>query len=292
MPADFYDVLGVSRNASNDEIRKSYRKLSRENHPDVKPDDAAAAKKFQEVQDAYAVLNDSSKRGKYDQFGHRAFQGGGGGGRGGGPVDINDLFGGDLGSLFGGGFGGQRRAQKGQDASTSIQIAFNTAAEGGSYDLSISIGHQPQRLNVQIPSGVEHGKTIRLPGQGHPGNGGGPAGDLLVTVHVAAHPYFRREGSSLLVDVPISIFEATLGAKIDVPTLNEGLLTISVPPGASSGTKMRLREKGILDARTGKKGDLFIVLKIVAPKDLDEEATAMMEELADHLDEAPRDGLW
>ena len=165
-------------------------------------------------------------------------------------------------------------------------------AEGGSYDLAINVGNGAQRLAVKIPPGVEHGKTIRLAGQGHPGNGGGPNGDLLVTVHVSAHPYFRREGYTLLVDVPISIVEATLGAKVDVPTLNEGLLTISVPPGASSGTKMRLREKGILNPRIDQRGDLFVVLKIVAPKNLDEETRALVEELADQLDEDPRDGLW
>jgi DnaJ-class molecular chaperone len=295
MPADFYDVLEVSRKASADEIRKSYRKLSRENHPDVKPDDSSAAGKFQEVQDAYTVLNDPDKRRKYDQYGHRAFQGGGGGAGGaGGPVDLGDLFGGgiDLGSLFGGGMGGQRRPQKGQDATTSIQISFNTAAEGGSYDLALNVAGSSQRITIRIPAGIDHGKTIRLADQGHPGHGGGPNGDLLVSVNVSPHPYFSRDGVSLFVDVPLSITEATLGAKVDVPTLSEGMLTISIPPGAASGMKLRLREKGILNQKTNQRGDLFAVLKIVSPKNLDDESRALVEELAELIDENPRKDIW
>ena len=300
MPADYYDVLGVSKNATEDQLKKAYRKLSRENHPDVKPKDATAAKKFQEVQDAYSVLSDGDKRRKYDQFGPAAFQsggrpGGGGGGGRSGPVDFSDLFGGgiDLGSLFGGGgFGGQRRAQKGQDISATIQVGFNVAAEGGNYDLSVSTGSSVQKLTIRVPAGIEHGKTIRLAGQGHPGSGGGPQGDLLVTVNVASHPYFRREGTALYVDVPISITEATLGAKVDVPTLNEGLFTITVPPGSSSGAKLRLREKGIINPKTNQRGDQFVVLKIVAPKDLDAETISLARQLADRLTEDPRMGLW
>jgi DnaJ-class molecular chaperone len=292
MPADFYDVLGVSRKASAEEIRKAYRKLSRENHPDVKPNDAKAASNFQEVQDAYSVLNDTDKRRKYDQYGHRAFQGGGGGG--GGSADFGDLFGGggiDLGSLFGG-MGGQRRPQKGQDVSTSIQVSFNTAAEGGSYDLGLNVGGESRKIGIRVPAGIDHGKAIRLAEQGHPGHGGGPNGDLIVTVNVSPHPYFSRDGASLFVDVPLTITEATLGAKVDVPTLSEGLLTISTPSGASSGMKLRLREKGIMNSKTQQRGDLFAVLKIVAPKDLDEETRAIVEDLADRLDEQPREGIW
>ena len=303
MADDYYQVLGVSRKASADEIKKAYRKLSRENHPDVKPDDKSAAEKFKQVQEAYAVLSDNEKRQQYDRFGHAAFQGGRGGGPGwaggGTQVDLGDLFGGgfDLGDLFGGGaFGGGARraprARKGQDAEASIEIPFNTAAEGGSYGLSVNIGGQPQQLTARIPAGVNNGSVIRLSGQGHPGMGGGPNGDLLVRIRVAPHPYFRREASNLLVDVPISLTEAALGAKVDVPTLSEGLVTVTVPPGSASSTKLRLRGKGIIDQKTKQHGDLFAVLRIVAPRTLDDRSRELLEELARLQPENLRQDLW
>lgn len=296
MSEDPYQVLGVSRNASQDDIRKAYRKQSRENHPDVKPDDKAAAERFKQVQDAYSILGETEKRQKYDRFGHAAFQGGGGGFQG-SPVDLGDLFGGgvDLGDLFGGGgFGGGRRSrpQKGRDVETSIEIPFNTAAEGGSYGLSLNINGSTEHLTIRIPAGIETGKTIRLGGQGSPGVGGGPNGDVLVKIRVSPHPYFRREGSNLLVDVPISITEAALGAKVDVPTLNEDLVSLAVPPGASSGTKLRLRGKGVPDSRTGERGDQFVVLKIIAPKNLADQSRVLLQQLAELDDTDPRDGLW
>lgn len=311
MADDFYNVLGVQRGASADELRKAYRKLSRENHPDVKPDDKAAAEKFKQVQEAYSVLSDDEKRQKYDRFGHAAFQGGAGGGQawtGGGPVDLGDLFGGaggvDLGDIFGGGFGsgafggarGQRRGparpQKGQDAETSIDIPFTTAAEGGTYELTVSMGGKSERLTVRIPAGIESGKSIRLSGQGHPGVHGGPNGDLLIKVRVAAHPWFRREGSNLSVDVPVTLTEAALGAKVDVPTLSEGRVSVTVPAGASSGTKLRLREKGVVDPKTKQRGDLFAVLKIIVPKDLDDESRRLLQEFAERNPNDPRTELW
>ena len=174
MAEDYYQVLGVSRNASEADIKKAYRKLSRENHPDSKPDDKAAAAKFKEVQEAYSALGDAEKRQKYDRFGHAAFQGGGSP-FGGGQVDLGDLFGGggggfDFGDLFGGG-GGRRaaRAKKGQDAETTIDVPFNTAAEGGSYGLTINTTGQPQQLTARIPAGVDSGSVIRLSGPVEPG---------------------------------------------------------------------------------------------------------------------------
>ncbi len=311
MADDYYNVLGVQKGASADELRKAYRKLSRENHPDVKPDDKAAAEKFKQVQEAYSVLSDDEKRQKYDRFGYAAFQGAGGGGQawtGSGPIDLGDLFGGaggvDLGDIFGGAFGsgafggartqrrGPARPQKGQDAETSIDIPFTTAAEGGTYDLTVSIGGNSERLTVRIPAGIESGKSIRLGGQGHPGMHGGQNGDLLVKVRVAPHPWFRREGSSLFVDVPVTLPEAALGAKVDVPTLSEGRISVTVPAGASSGTKLRLREKGVVDPKTGQRGDLFAVLKIIVPKDLDDESRQLLEQFADRNPDDPRAELW
>lgn len=308
---DYYQALGVSKSASADEIRKAYKKLARENHPDVKPDDAAAAQKFKEVQEAYDVLKDSEKRAKYDQFGHAAYTqaGGRGGGWSTGPggqqIDLGDIFGdifgGGKGGRGHGGFGGfgggggrraQPRAQKGQDAKTEIQIPFTTAALGGTYELTLQKGGQTERLDVKIPAGVSHGSVIKLGGQGHPGAGGGPAGDLLVKIQVSSHPYFRREGNNLLVDIPVTPAEAVLGAKIDVPTISEGQVVMKMPPGTSSGTRLRLPEMGVRDQRTAKKGDQFAVIKIVVPGDTSPEAQALYQQLADLSEASPRDGLW
>lgn len=301
MAEDYYQVLGVSRNASEADIKKAYRKLARENHPDSKPNDKAAAEKFKQVQEAYGALGDTEKRQKYDRFGHAAFQGGRGGaspfGGAGGQVDLGDLFGGggggfDFGDLFGGGGRRAPRARKGQDAETTIDVPFNTAAEGGSYGLTVNTTGQPQQLTARIPAGVDTGSVIRLSGQGHPGMGGGPNGDLMVRIRVAPHPYFRRDGSNLLVDVPISLTEATLGAKVDVPTLSEGLVTVTVPAGSASGTRLRLRGKGIINRKTNEPGDLFAILQIVVPKVLDDRSRELLEEFAELHPEDPREDRW
>ncbi len=301
MAEDFYQVLGVSKNSSEAELKKAYRKLSRENHPDSKPNDKAAAEKFKQVQEAYSVLSDSEKRQKYDRFGHAAFQGGGRGGGspfGGGQVDLSDLFGGggggfDFGDLFGGG-GGRRasRARKGQDVETTIDVPFTTAAEGGSYSLTINTSGKPEQITARIPAGVDSGSVIRLSGQGHPGMGGGPNGDLMVKIRVAPHPYFRRDGANLLVDVPISLTEAALGAKVDVPTLSEGLVTVTVPAGSASGTRLRLRGKGIINRKTNEPGDLYAILQIVVPKNLDDRSRELLEEFATLHPENLREDRW
>ncbi|MDA1013356.1 MAG: DnaJ domain-containing protein [Planctomycetota bacterium] len=293
---DYYKVLGVARSASADEIRKAYKKLAREFHPDVKPDDKVAAERFREIQQAYDVLRDTDKRTKYDQFGpdFQKMRGGGGWstGAGGAQIDLGDLFG----NMFGGGApgGGQRRqrAQKGQDAKTEIQVPFSVAAEGGTYELSLDKGGKTERLDVKIPAGVSHGGAIRLSGQGHAGSGGGPAGDLLVTIKVAPHPYFRREGVNLVVDVPVTPSEAVLGAKIDVPTLTQGQVVLTMPPNTSSGRRLRLPKMGIHDQRAGKQGDQFVVIKIVVPEEPAPEALKLYEQLQDLDDTSPRDGLW
>ena len=311
---DYYKTLGVSRNASADEIRKAYKKLARENHPDSRPNDKAAADRFKQVQEAYEVLKDPKKRETYDRFG-TAFPGGQRGtswstGPGGaGPVDLNDILGGqlDLGDLLGGafgfggagpgsGFGGKRRAgrapRKGQDIQMRIQVPFLVAATGGNHDISMTRSGQREQLTVKVPAGIADGGVIRLSGQGEPGQNGGPPGDILVTVQVAPHPYFRREGNHLLVDLPMTVSEAALGAKVEIPTLTEGNVVLTVPPGTSSGAKLRLRGKGICDAKTKACGDQFAVVKIVVPKDIDERTQDLFRQLAESTSLNPRQDLW
>jgi len=306
---DFYEVLGLSKTASQEEIRKAYKKLARKFHPDVKPADPDAEKKFSEITEAYDVLSDEEKRKNFDQFGHgfrgagpgggNPFQGFGGGG--GQAFDIEDLLGGMFGSgggrggnPFGGGGGrrGQPRPQKGNDVKAEITVPFIVAVEGGEHSLSVQQGSTTERLTVKIPAGIDDGQTIRLAGQGGAGIAGGLSGDLLVTIHIAPHPWFRREGLNLLLDVPLSPSEAALGAKIDVPTLSEGEVVLSVPPGTSSGAKLRLRGKGVRNPKTGDKGDQFIVLKVVLPKGLSEEARTLYQQLAELQTVDTRAGLW
>lgn len=303
---DYYETLGVAKQASADEIRKSYKKLAREYHPDKNPDDEEAARKFKELQEAYSVLSDDEKRAQYDRFGS-AFQGahpgGGAGGWPGGQVDINDILGGgfDLGDLFGGGgFGGQQprsrraaRPQAGGDISLEVDISFQTAAEGGSHSVLIQRRDGTEdRQTVKIPPGVTTGSVLRLSGQGEPGVNGGPAGNVRLTLKVASHPYFRREGNNLLVDVPISPTEAVLGGKVNVPTLSEGQISLTIPPGTSSGAKLRLPGYGIADRTTKQKGDQLVVVKIVVPKDLDDTTRGLYQQIADRSPHNPRADLW
>ncbi len=307
---DYYKVLGVSREASADEIRKAYKKLARENHPDMRPNDKAAAERFKEIQEANSVLSDPEKREQYDRYG-TAFPGGqqaqswSTGPAGSGPIDLGDLFGNggavDLGDLFGGAFGGRfgdgqrrqtQRPTKGQDLRARIEVPFHVAALGGSHDLRITRGDQPERLSIKVPAGVADGAVIRLAGQGQAGFNGGPGGDLLVTVKVADHPYFRREGNNLLLDVPVTVTEAALGAKIEVPTLEEGHVILTIPPGTSSGSKLRLRGKGIVDQKRGTHGDQFVIVKIVVPTETNDRAKQLFEEIAQIAPMSPRAKLW
>jgi len=315
--ADYYQALGVPRSATAEQIRKAYKKIARENHPDVKPGDNAAAEKFKQAAEAWDVLGDADKRKQYDQYGdaykHMKDGGpppggspfGGGGFRGGsGPIDLGDIFGGevDLGDLFGGAFGGggggaksgrtRTRSRRGADVQSEITVPFQLAATGGSYDVSLQREGNVDNLSIKVPAGIQSGQVIRLGGQGEPGTGGGSAGDLLITIHVAPHPYFKREGSDLLVDVPVSITEATLGAKVDVPTLEDGLVSLTIPPGASSGAKLRLRGKGIIDPKTKSRGDQFVVIKIVVPKNVNDRAKELLQELDREAPVSPRAGLW
>ncbi|HVJ69758.1 MAG TPA: J domain-containing protein [Caulifigura sp.] len=307
MPAsDYYNALGVSRSATSDEIRKAYKKIAKESHPDAKPGDKAAAERFKKAAEAYEVLGDEEKRKKYDQFGDnwKYADQMGAGARGGGPrpgaggqqfdFDPSDMFGAggfDLGDLFGGGRGRRQRSMRGSDLQTEIQVPFSVAALGGSHDLTLATGSSQERLTVKIPPGMKDGGVVRLRGQGQAGQNGGPAGDLLVTVRVAPHPFFKRDQDDLIIEVPVTFTEAALGAKVDVPTLSEGLVTLKIPAGASSGTRLRMKGKGIANAKTKVSGDQYVVVKIVSPP-LQGRVKELLEQLAEEAPQNPRAAMW
>lgn len=305
MPSsDYYSVLGVSKSATAEEIRKAYKKIARESHPDAKPGDKGAAERFKKAAEAYEVLGDAEKRKKYDQFGDaykyadQAGAGAAGGGRSGGgqfDFDFGDIFGAggvDLGDLFGGGRARRNRSQRGSDLQTEITVPFTVAALGGSQDLVLNAGSSQETLTVKIPAGLKDGGVVRLRGQGQSGIGGGPSGDLLITVRVAAHPYFRRDGDDLYIEVPVTFTEAALGAKVDVPTLSEGLVTLKIPAGSSSGTRLRMKGKGIVNQKSKSPGDQYVVVKIVAPQAHSQAVRKLLEELAELAPQAPREALW
>lgn len=302
---DFYEVLGVTREATADEIKRAYRKLARKYHPDLNPGDKKAESSFKEVQEAYDILSDSSKRDQYDRFGAAGFEQGEAGPRsrsyswsnrqGGGPQGGFEFEGGGfediLGGLFGGRFGkgGRRGGQAftdmpGEDVETELKIPFLKAVQGGDIDVEIS-GRDSKRLSIKIPPGVHDGARLRLAGKGRVSPTGGQAGDLIVLVRVEPHPTFTRQGHDIYVEVPVSIGEAVLGASIDVPTL-DGTILVTVPPGTSSGQKLRLRGKGVTH-REGR-GDQYVLVKVVVPKTIDDESRKLIEEFSKRNPANPR----
>jgi DnaJ-class molecular chaperone len=326
---DFYKTLGLTKKATQDEIKKAYRKLARKYHPDVNKEEGAEAN-FREATQAYEVLSDIEKRAKYDQFGPAAFTNGGGGGRPGGPqgwpggmggqqthVNFEDMFGGARGRAGGGGFmgmgldeilsslGGGRRAPrgghcgrhaqpptKGADIEHEVKLDFLQAIRGAETSIRITDPHDGKRetISVKIPAGVKEGQKIRLRGKGNAGAAG--PGDLLMKCSIKSHPYWSREGKNLLVTVPISITEAALGAKVDVPTL-DGTSTVTVPAGSPSGRKLRLKGKGVTPAgKHTTPGDLYVVLKVVPPTELTDEARTLLETLAETDSNPRQDAPW
>lgn len=313
MAEDYYATLGVSRTASAEEIKKAYRKLARENHPDLHPDDPKAKAKFQQVQNAFDVLNDPKKREMFDRYGSayesmgagggagpRPWPGGGGSGARGGEYEVNfeDLFTGgggggfaDLFKQFGnrGRGGGPRRPmpEEGADLEHELSIPFATAVLGGEAQIAVQRGDgRTETIRVKIPAGIEDGKKIRLRGQGEPGANGGPAGDILIRVAIAPHPHFRRFGKRLEVSVPITLAEAIAGGKVDVPTPH-GTITLTVPPGTSSGRKLRIKGQGV-KAGAGEPGDLFAELEIVMPKEMSDDDRRQLAEIAQRYNDNPR----
>jgi DnaJ-class molecular chaperone len=296
--ADLYEQLGVSRGAGEADIKKAYRKLAKELHPDRNKDNPAASERFSKVTQAYDILTDKDKRARYDRgeideqgnprapfgFGGGGGPGAGGGGFGGGgpggfrrtvdgsefefgaeTADVSDLFEGLFGGRRnGGGFGGfgrrQAPPQKGADVAYRLEVPFEDAATLRDQRVTLAGG---KTIAIKLPKGVEDGAKIRLAGQGQQGPGGN--GDAIVTIHIKPHPYFRREGDNIRLDLPIALDEAVLGAKVKVPTV-DGPVMMSIPAGATSGKVLRLKGKGFT-ARDGKRGDQLVTLMVDVPGD-------------------------
>jgi len=300
---DPYEILGVSRNASQEEIKRAYRRLAKEHHPDRNPHNREAAEqRFKEIQAAYEVLGDPERRAQYDRFGA------------GGPIpefhtwttsqhvpfdDLHFDFGslGDLSSIFEQFFSrasGPRPARRnmrrsgprGENIEHEVYVSLEEAAHGTEREIVLT-GPEgtTERIRFKIPAGVTEGQRIRIREKGQEGPGG--RGDLIVRCHLSPHPLFRVEGRDLLYDLRLTFAEAALGTQVEVPTLN-GTTVVKVPPGTSSGSKLRLRGLGLKDPRTGEAGDLYAVVRIVVPRELSPTARQLIEQLDRELRQKPR----
>ncbi len=295
---DFYKVLGVSKDVSEAELKKVYRKLSRQYHPDTNPGDAKAEAKFKEISEAYSVLSDKDQRAEYDQMramgsGARFTGGAGGGFPGGFPGGAN--FGGGgfedvFSNLFGGGggFGGPRGPQRGADLTTTQTLDFIDGVKGTSIKLNLRAGGE--LTTIKIPAGVQDGQKIKIAGKGQPSPNGGPAGDLIITVTVKPHPVFTRDGNNLRVTVPVTFAEAVLGATIQVPTLGGEPVKLKVAPGTPNGRVLRVKGRGVVTAKA--EGDLLATVDIAVPSHVSEKAKKALEEFDGLLpEEDPRADL-
>lgn len=320
---DYYKILGVNKNASQDEIKKAFRRLARKYHPDANPNDPKTEEKFKEVGEAYEVLKDSQKRSRYDQLGAnwKQYAGAGAGwpggeGRtytynfGGRGFNFEDLGGGfsdffetffgrgsdDRFSGFDPGFstqfdrGTRTNMQKGQDMQSELSITLREAYSGTQRSLKLQREGKTRTVNVKIPEGIKDGGKIRVAGEGAKSPAGGPAGDLYLVINIAPHNFFTRKGDDLYCEVPVTIKEAFYGAKIDIPTFG-GKIMVKVPPKTQGGKTLRLKGKGIPKLRSSEFGDLYAKIKLILPEKLNSEQKKHFEEFARSYDENPRENI-
>jgi len=340
---DYYEVLGVARQASPDELKRAFRKIAMDSHPDRNPDDPAAAARFKEASEAYAVLSDPGRRRSYDMFGHSAVD------TGGSPfVDFSDMpFADIFDTFFGGGGRRRQRSNRGEDLRYDLTIAFEEAYTGVEKQIDVSrpatcercsgSGAEPgtgeqtcpgcngsgqirrsaqsifgqvvttatcptcggagrllrnpcvncrgqgrlnvaRKLAVRIPAGVDTGSQIRLSGEGGAGLRGGPAGDLYVVLRVKSHPHLSRRDQSIVYELRINIVQAALGDRIEIPTL-DGQVEIAIPPATQNGQSFRLAGKGMPDVRGGRRGDMYVLVQVVVPKELSAEQKALLRKV-------------
>ena len=305
---DPYDVLGVSKTASEAEIKSAFRKLAKKYHPDQSKE-PKAKERFAEVGSAYEILGDDKKRKAFDHgeidaegkprapqfegfgFGQQAGRSGRNFGfdfgAGGFSTESGSIDPDILAELFGAGRTRTRSQQsRGEDIGVSVAVPLATIAQGGSIRVALPTG---RTLDVAVPAGIEEGKSIRLRGQGHPGRRSGPPGDVIVTIRYAPHPLFKVEGRDLRLDLPITLYEAILGARVRAPTLS-GEVEVSVAPGSNGGRVLRLRGKGLPGGAEQAAGDLLATLRIVLPSEPDAELTALMRKMRDQKPYQPRSG--
>jgi len=356
---DYYEQLGVGRDATDDQLKKAYRKLAKQYHPDANPGDKTAEAKFKDISEAYGVLSDAGKRKTYDQVGHAAYQQGGGGGFHGSGMDMGDIFGSffgggmDIGDLFGGGGRSRPKARRGSDLQMRVQIKFEEAVFGATKEVQIQtydacdtckgsgakpgtyaesckrcngtgservtkqsfIGMMTQivpcsackgegrvikepcstcrgqgrirttkTLEVNIPKGIDNGQSVRLTGKGEMGEKGAPAGDLYITVAIAPHKLFSRDGSHLYIEIPITFVQAALGDEISVPTLDGGAEKYTVKPGTQPGAVVQLRGKGVPNVHNPKNvGDLIVKLNVTVPTTLGEKQREALKNFNDAM---------
>jgi len=355
---DYYRILGISKNASQDEIKKAYRKLARKYHPDLNPGDKTAEQKFKEINEAYSVLSDEKKRAEYDQFGTSPFGAGGQGFEGFRGYTGQETFDfGGFADIFSDIFGARTKAEphyaKGQDLLMGLELSLEEAFSGvtkpitfnrevpckvcngtgaesskvcedcnGTGTLKTQKGFfkmsqvcsscggtgrkvtkvcnscggrgnvfQTETVKVKIPAGADTGSRVKLRGMGGAGIGGGPPGDLLIEITVRPHRIFKRKGDDIYLDLPVTFAEATLGAKIEVPTL-DGLAAVTIPPGTQGGQRLKLSGKGMPSPKTGRRGNQYIDVKIMVPKNIDNKAREKIREIEALYIENPRKGLY
>jgi len=350
---DYYEILGVKKDASQEDIKRAYRKLARKYHPDLNPGDKVAEQKFKEINEAYEVLGDSKKRSEYDQFGKSPFEGGPGfeGFR---THDFGDVFDFGLGDIFSDVFGGRARPEvsKGPDIVIGLELSLEEAFSGvtkkitfnrettcrtcngsgaessavcdvckGTGSMRTSKGFfkmshpcqscggtgrkvtkvcpscrgrgkvlRAETVKVKIPAGVDTGSRVRLRGMGGAGVGGGPAGDLHIEITVRPHRLFRRKGEDLYTDLPVTFGEAALGAKVEVPTI-DGAAVMTLPPGTQSSQRFKLSGKGFPSPKTGVRGNQYVDIKIVVPKNFSNKAKDAIKEIESLYRGNPREGM-